>query len=117
MTNKTTPQDVRPAVLQPEGDLVAALLPALRSKLQEMVGAGTVHLTLDLAGTRMVDSAGIGLLISAHNSLKKAGGELTVIHASKEILELFRTMRIHQHFSVSGSSPDSGNPSGAGNQA
>jgi anti-anti-sigma factor len=103
MNNQTKPQEVTAAVLQPEGDLVAARLPALRSKLQEMLGAGTVHLTLDLAGAQMVDSAGIGLLISAHNSLKKAGGELTVIHASKDILDLFRTMRIHQHFSVSGS--------------
>ncbi len=102
MKNKTPPQEVTAAVVEPEGDLVAARLPALRSKLQEMLAAGVVHLTLDLAGTRMVDSAGIGLLISAHNSLKKTGGELTVIHASKEILDLFRTMRIHQHFSVSG---------------
>ena len=103
MNNQTKPQELKAAVLQPEGDLVAARLPALRSKLQEMLGAGTVHLTLDLVGAQMVDSAGIGLLISAHNSLKKAGGELTVIHASKDILDLFRTMRIHQHFSVSGS--------------
>jgi anti-anti-sigma factor len=102
MNEETKAEKVTVAVVQPEGDLVAVRLPALRSKLQEMVGAGTVHLTLDLAGTQMVDSAGIGLLISAHNSLKKAGGELTVIHASKEILDLFRTMRIHQHFSVSG---------------
>jgi anti-anti-sigma factor len=101
MNNETKPQDVTTAVVQPEGDLVAARLPALRSQLQAMLAAGTVHLTLDLAGTRMVDSAGIGLLISAHNSLKKAGGGLTVIHASKDILDLFRTMRIHQHFSVS----------------
>jgi anti-anti-sigma factor len=108
MNNETKPQEVTAAVLQPEGDLVAAKLPAVRSKLQEMLGAGMVHLTLDLAGTRMVDSAGIGLLISAHNSLKKAGGELTVIHASKEILDLFRTMRIHQHFSVSGGSGNEG---------
>ena len=81
---------------------MAVKLPALRSKLREMVGSGIVHLTMDLASAEMVDSAGIGLLISAHNSLKKAGGELTVIHASKDILDLFRTMRIHQHFSVSG---------------
>ena len=102
MNNQVKPQEPAATVLQPEGDLVAAKLPALRSKLQELLGAGTVHLTLDLAGTQMVDSAGIGLLISAQNSLKKAGGGLTVIHASKDILDLFRTMRIHQHMSVSG---------------
>jgi anti-anti-sigma regulatory factor len=51
---------------------------------------------------QMVDSAGIGLLISAHNSLKKAGGELAVINASCDILALFQAMRIHQHFSVTG---------------
>jgi anti-anti-sigma factor len=102
MNKETKPQEVTSAVLQLDGDLIAARLPALRSKLQEMLGAGTVHMTLDLAGTQMVDSSGIGLLISAHNSLKKAGGDLTVIHASKDVLDLFRTMRIHQHFSVSG---------------
>lgn len=90
------------ALVQTEGDLVAAKLPALRSRLTEMVALGVRHLTLDLAGVRAVDSMGIGLLVSAHNSLKKEGGELTVIHASNDILDLFRAMRIHQHFSVSG---------------
>jgi anti-anti-sigma factor len=90
------------AVVQPEGDLVAAKLPALRARFKDLTGSGIIHLTVDLAGTAMVDSAGIGLLISAHNSLKKVGGELTVIHASKDILDLFRTMRIHRHFSVTG---------------
>jgi anti-anti-sigma factor len=103
MNKDTKTQEVTAAVVKLDGDLIAARLPALRSKLQEMLAGGTVHLTLDLTGTRMVDSTGIGLLISAHNSLKKAGGDLTVIHASKDILDLLRTMRIHQHFSVSGS--------------
>lgn len=103
MKTKTVSQKVNDtAVVQPEGDLVAARLPAVRSRLREMVASGTIHLTVDLARTKMVDSAGIGLLISAHNSLKKAGGELAVIHASSDILHLFQTMRINQHFSVSG---------------
>jgi anti-anti-sigma factor len=93
---------VTAAVIQPEGDLVAARLPGLRSALREAVASGILHMTLDLTGVQAVDSSGIGLLVSAHNSLKKAGGELTVIHASKDILDLFQTMRIHQHFSVSG---------------
>lgn len=90
------------AVLQPEGDLVVAMLPALRSRLREMVASGIVRLIIDLSGTKTVDSAGIGLLIAAHNSVKKVGGEISVIHASADILELFRTMRIHQCIKVSG---------------
>lgn len=102
MNKESKLQEITTAQFQPEGDLVSPKLPAVRDKLRELVAAGVVHMTIDLAGTQMVDSAGIGLLISAHNSLKKAGGELSVIHASKDILELFRTMRIHQHFAVSG---------------
>jgi len=102
MNDETKVEDPTAAVIRLEGDLVSPRLPAARTILREMVSAGKVHVTVDLSDTQMVDSAGIGLLISAHNSLKKAGGELTVIHASKEILELFRTMRIHQHFRVSG---------------
>ncbi len=102
MNEKTLAQEVNPVSLLVDGDLVAARLPALRSKLREMVDSGVLHLTMDLAETGMVDSAGIGLLISTHNSLKKAGGDLKVIKASPDILELLRTMRIHQHFSVSG---------------
>lgn len=91
------------AVAKAGGDLVAARLPGLRATLNDMVQSGVLHLTLDLADVRLIDSAGIGLLVAAHNSLRKAGGDLSVIHASRDILELFRAMRIHQHFSVSGS--------------
>jgi anti-anti-sigma factor len=90
------------AVATPDGDLVAATLPPLRARLTEMVASGILHLTLDFRHVGMVDSMGIGLLVSAHNSLRKAGGALTVIHASKDILDLFRAMRIQQHFSASG---------------
>jgi anti-anti-sigma factor len=90
-------------VIRPEGDsIVAASIPELRSKMREIVNGGAREVVMDLTDVLMVDSCGIGLLISAHNSLKKVGGQLAVIHASADILELFQTMRMHQHFSVSG---------------
>jgi anti-anti-sigma factor len=102
MNDQTTSQKLTATVLQPEGDLVAARLPELRARLREIAGSGVLHLTIDLAGVQMVDSAGIGLLISAHNSMKKAGGDISLIHTAGHIMDLFRTMRIHQHLSVSG---------------
>ncbi|HTA47745.1 MAG TPA: STAS domain-containing protein [Bryobacteraceae bacterium] len=98
-----TREDTR-AVVQPSGDtIVAATLPELRSKMRGIVEEGVKDLTVDLANVRMVDSSGIGLLISAHNSLRKVGGQFALIHVSPELMDLFKTMRIHQHFTVSGS--------------
>jgi anti-anti-sigma factor len=91
------------AIIRPAADsIVAASVSGLRSQVRGIIAEGVRELVVDLSDVRMVDSSGIGLLISAHNSLRKLDGRLSVIHASAEILELFRTMRMHQHFSVSG---------------
>jgi len=91
------------AVIQPSGEtIVAATIPELRLKLRGAVEEGVRELVIDLAGVRMVDSSGLGLLIAAHNSVRKVGGRLSVIHACTDLLELFQSMRMHQHFSVTG---------------
>ena len=89
-------------VFQPEGDIVAASATELRGKLRDLVNNGARQLVIDLEKTKMVDSVGLGLLIASHNSLQKVGGQLSIVRASADILELLTTMRIHQHFSVSG---------------
>ena len=97
-----TREDER-TVVKPSGDsIVAATLPELRAQLRDIVAGGARDVVIDLEGVCMVDSSGIGLLISAYNSLRKLGGRFAVIRASAEILELFQSMRMHQHFSVSG---------------
>ncbi len=101
MTNTVVTWKDREATVYPAGDVVAALVPELRSALRDALAHGVRKMIIDFAHVEMVDSTGLGLLISAHNSINKAGGKLAVIHASREILELFRSMRIHQHFSVS----------------
>jgi anti-anti-sigma factor len=102
MAQAIASREEKKAFIQPAGDVVASSVGDLRDLMREMIAGGVDDMVVDLANTRMVDSRGIGLLIAAHNSLRKVGGRLAVTHASKEILDLFRTMRIHQHFGVSG---------------
>ena len=83
-------------------DVVASAVPTLRSQLREAMENSPRELVLDLEKVEMMDSSGIGLLIAAHNSLRRQGGRLAVVHASHDILELLRAMRLHQHFTVSG---------------
>ncbi|HYW43352.1 MAG TPA: STAS domain-containing protein [Bryobacteraceae bacterium] len=102
MTDTLVTRKDAQAVVRPAGDVVAASVPELRTAMRGAIKEGVQELVVDLANVQMVDSTGLGLLIAAHNSLRKAGGRLSVIHASEEIVDLFKTMRIHQHFSVSG---------------
>jgi len=94
--------DQTPILLKVERDLVASHSAELRDQLRTLISQGARSVVLDFSQVRMVDSAGLGMLIAAHNSLKKVEGELAVTECSGEILELFRTMRIHQHMRVEG---------------
>jgi serine/threonine-protein kinase RsbW len=89
-------------VVKPEGDIVASTVEGLRTALKETLGQGVSEVTLDLGKVSVIDSIGLGLVISVHNSLAKKGGKLTVTNVSKEVLELFKSMRLDRHFSVSG---------------
>ena len=102
MTDVTITRAADIALVRPAGDVVAASVPGLRSALREIIETGVRELTVDLASVQMIDSCGLGALVAAHNSLSRLGGHLTVVHASQDILALFKVIRIHQHFSVSG---------------
>jgi len=83
-------------------DVVVTHVPALRIRLKDLISGGTKCLSLDLSNVQMVDSAGIGLIISTHNSLRKLGGVLELTGVAPELGDLFRSMRMHHHFRISG---------------
>jgi anti-anti-sigma factor len=95
-------RDGRKATIAPAGDIVASMAGTLKPRLKNMVHDGVDTLVFDLARTTMVDSVGIGLIVAAHNSVQKSGGSISVIHASKDLLDLFKALRLDQHFSVTG---------------
>ena len=102
MTNTVTTWNGQEALVHPGGDVVAGQVSELRSALRDALAKGARQMIIDFTGVSRVDSTGLGLLISAHNSMQKTGGGLAVVHACAEIVELFRSMRIHQHFPISG---------------
>jgi anti-anti-sigma factor len=103
MSDTLTNRENEKATVRFGGDVVAASLDEYRGLMRNLIGDGVRDMVLDFENVRMLDSRGIGLLISAHNSLKAAGGKISLTHASEEIVHLLQTMRVHQHFSVSGS--------------
>jgi anti-anti-sigma factor len=87
--------------VKPGGNIVASGINELRAKLKPVIDDGGREIIFDMEGVRMIDSIGPGLLIATHNSLAGVGGRLKVVNASKDLLDLFRNMRLDQHFEVS----------------
>jgi serine/threonine-protein kinase RsbW len=86
----------------PVDRIVSSNVGEMRTKVKSILTEGCSIVVMDLKDVAVVDSTGIGLLIAIHNSLSKTGGKLTVINASKDIFELFKAMRLEQHFSIQG---------------
>jgi anti-anti-sigma factor len=89
--------------VRPVKNIVSSTVPDIRSEIKALIAEGVKDIVIDLEMVEIMDSMGIGLFISAHNSLLRAGGKLMVINASKDLLDLFKAMRLDQHFNISGS--------------
>ena len=87
-------------VVQPGADIVASMADDFKSNLLQMVKKGIPELIIDFTGVEIVDSVGLGVVIATHNSLSNSGGKLKVINVSNDIYQLFKTMRLDQHFEV-----------------
>ena len=87
-------------IVKPGKDIVASMAEELKKELKQALDDGAAELTIDLSGTEMMDSMGIGVLIAAHNSLKKIGGRLELTNASDDIVKLLQNMRLDKHFKM-----------------
>jgi anti-anti-sigma factor len=83
-----------------DGDLTSSAVLEVRPKLAELMVGGVMQIVFDFRHTVLVDSSGIGMLISAHNRLSKAGGQVEVVEASPEVTSLFLAMRLDKRFKI-----------------
>ena len=71
-------EDMRTAVLQPTGRLNMVAAPALKSQIEESVGAGRDRIVVDFSDVIFIDSSGLGALISGLKATRQAGGDLRI---------------------------------------
>lgn len=89
------------SVVVPEKDIVASNFEEFRKQLQELLDGGCRELVIDLKRVQIVDSRGLALFMLCHNSLSRIGGKLTLVTQNKDLLHLFRVMRLDKHITIS----------------
>lgn len=70
------------------GDVDMAVVPDLRSALDEVLTAGCVHVVLDLAEVTYADSSALGLLVWLDHRLRPASGRLVLASAQKDVARI-----------------------------
>ena len=87
--------------ITPGIDIVASKCGDLKIEFVDIVNSGEKKIIIDLSGTEMIDSSGLGLLISTRNSLTDAGGEeVEITNITSDIMQLFKVMRLDNHFTL-----------------
>jgi anti-anti-sigma factor len=78
------------AVLRPEGRLTAPSVPQLRAALDDLVGAGSSKIVVDLSSTEFIDSSGLGALIGGLKSARVAGGDLRIAGVTEPVRRVLK---------------------------
>ncbi|MFZ4719336.1 MAG: STAS domain-containing protein [Ilumatobacteraceae bacterium] len=82
-------------LLQVQGEVDLATLPAFRDHLARLVTAHPgITVFVDLDGTTALDDSGIGMLLGAAGRARMAGGDLEVVCTDPRLLERFTLTRL-----------------------
>jgi anti-anti-sigma factor len=91
---------MEPHRLRLDNDLVFSTVDHWKNLLAPVLTRGESDLELDFGSVTMVDSKGFGFLINVFTQLSMKGRKLKIIRVRDDLFQLFRTMRMDQHFTI-----------------
>ncbi|HXJ19770.1 MAG TPA: STAS domain-containing protein [Polyangia bacterium] len=77
-----------------EGELDAVTVSDLRPDLEKLVKGRPTLVEVDLSTLRMVDSSGVGALVSLYKRVRAQGGSVVIKGLRDQPLAIFRLLRL-----------------------
>lgn len=74
---------------------------SLNEKLHELIDNGKTNVVVDLGKVKFMNSSGLGMLIGALTTMRKAGGDLRIANATDKIESLLivtKLITVFKHF-------------------
>lgn len=87
-------------VLVIEGTLDAVTAPELRSVVDDLVNEGRKEVTLELTQLRLIDSSGVGVIVSLFKRIRANGGQVRITGLRDQPRAIFRLLRLDRVFPV-----------------
>ncbi|NLA74910.1 MAG: STAS domain-containing protein [Deltaproteobacteria bacterium] len=83
--------------VKPGKDIAGSVVEEFRIKLLKLINQEIDELAIDMKGISMIDSAGLGLLIAARNSLGQTGGKLSLTNVPENIINLLKMTGVDRY--------------------
>jgi anti-sigma B factor antagonist len=87
-------------VLAIEGTLDAVTSPELRTVVDDLVNENRKEVTLDLSSLRLIDSSGVGVIVSLFKRVRAYGGSVRIVGLRDQPRAIFRLLRLDRVFPV-----------------
>jgi anti-sigma B factor antagonist len=81
-------------VLRIKGELDSITAPEVRATFDEVVESETKQVELDLSALRVIDSSGVGAIVSLFKRMRAYGGKLEVSGVSGQPLSIFKVLNL-----------------------
>ena len=86
--------------LEIEGTLDAVTAPELRSVVDQLVSEKRPSVTLELSSLRLIDSSGVGVIVSLFKRIRANGGQVKIVGLRDQPRAIFRLLRLDRVFPV-----------------
>lgn len=87
-------------VMEVEGRLDASTASAFKDNIRTLVESGQVRFVVDLANLHLLDSSGLGVLVSTLRLAGQAGGDVKIARLTPELKSLFALTRLNKVFEI-----------------
>jgi anti-sigma B factor antagonist len=76
------------------GDLDSVTAPGLRKDVQALIGRRPPRLEVDLSQLQLIDSSGVGMVVSLYKAVRAYGGQITITGLRDQPLAIFRLLKL-----------------------
>src|SRR5438105_1142334 len=95
---KTEQKDV--TVFALKGNLDALTAPTLKKEIEGLLAARKIHVVFDLHGLELIDSSGVGAIVSLFKRVRTLQGDVKIARLSGQPAEIFKLLRLDRAFEI-----------------
>lgn len=73
---------------------------ALREAVNEAIGAGSLKILIDMGAVTVIDSSGVGELVSSYTTVANRGGKLKLLNLPSKVADILMITQLISVFEV-----------------